>query len=90
LLDSGKVWVKASAPYETSRIAAPKYSDVSEIAKCLINAAPEQIIWASNWPHGAQKQKPDDADLMDILMDWAPSADVQRRVLVENPTRLYF
>lgn len=90
LLDSGKIWVKASAPYETSRIAAPEYSDVSEIAKCLINAAPERIVWASNWPHGAQKQKPDDADLMDILMDWAPSADVQRWVLVENPTRLYF
>jgi D-galactarolactone isomerase len=90
LLDSGKIWVKASAPYETSRMAAPEYSDVGAIAKCLIDAAPERIVWASNWPHGAQKRKPDDADLLDILMDWAPSADVQRRLLVENPARLYF
>jgi D-galactarolactone isomerase len=90
LLDSGKIWVKASAPYETSRMAVPEYSDVGAIAKCLIDAAPERIVWASNWPHGAQKQKPDDADLLDILMDWAPSADIQWRLLVDNPARLYF
>jgi D-galactarolactone isomerase len=90
LLDSGKVWVKASAPYETSRMAAPHYSDVGVIARHLVDAAPERIVWASNWPHGAQKDKPDDADLLDILMDWAPSKDIQQRILVENPTQLYF
>jgi D-galactarolactone isomerase len=90
LLDSGYVWVKASAPYETSRTGGPDYSDVGAIAKCLISAAPERIVWASNWPHGAQKQKPDDADLLDLLMDWAPSSNIRRRILVENPARLYF
>jgi D-galactarolactone isomerase len=89
LLESGKVWVKASALYETSREGAPHYSDVGAIAKRLIAAASDRIVWASNWPHGAQKQKPDDADLLDILMDWAPSRDLQQRILAENPARLY-
>jgi D-galactarolactone isomerase len=90
LLGSGKVWVKASAPYETSRTGAPHYADVGDVAKRLIAAAPERIVWASNWPHGGQKQKPDDADLLDLLLDWAPSAELRHRVLVENPGRLYF
>jgi D-galactarolactone isomerase len=90
LLESGKVWVKTSAPYETSRAGAPDYSDVGVIAKCLIDAAPDRVVWASNWPHGAQKQKPDDADLLDILLKWAPSRDVRHKILVENPARLYF
>jgi D-galactarolactone isomerase len=90
LLDSGRVWVKASSPYETSKTGAPDYSDVSAIAKQLIKAAPERIVWASNWPHGAQKHKPDDADLLDLLIDWAVSDDVRQKILVENPNRLYF
>jgi D-galactarolactone isomerase len=90
LLDSGKVWVKASAPYETSRMAAPSYPDVAASAQRLISAAPDRIVWASNWPHGAQKHKPDDADLLDLLLTLASSSDLQRRILVENPTRLYF
>jgi D-galactarolactone isomerase len=90
LLDSGKVWVKASAPYETSRMAAPSYPDIAAIAQRLINAAPDRIVWASNWPHGAQKHKPDDADLLDLLLTLAPSSDLQQRILVENPARLYF
>ncbi|HVV79781.1 MAG TPA: amidohydrolase family protein [Pseudolabrys sp.] len=90
LLDSGKVWVKASAPYETSKTGAPDYSDVSAIAKQLISAAPDRMVWASNWPHGAQKHKPDDVGLLDLLMDWAVSDDIRQRILVENPNRLYF
>jgi D-galactarolactone isomerase len=90
LLESGKVWVKTSAPYETSRAGAPDYSDVGVIAKRLISATPDRVVWASNWPHGAQKQKPDDADLLDILLKWAPSRDVRHKILVENPARLYF
>jgi D-galactarolactone isomerase len=90
LLDSGKVWVKASAPYETSRTGGPGYSDIGIIAKRLIDAAPDRIVWASNWPHGAQKQKPDDADLLDLLLALAPSSDLRRKILADNPARLYF
>ncbi len=48
LIDSGRVWVKLSAPYETSKIGAPSYSDVGVLAKALIAAAPQRMLWASN------------------------------------------
>ncbi len=90
LLETGRVWVKASAPYETSKCGAPDYADVAAIARRLIAAAPERIVWATNWPHGGQKHKPDDAALLDLLLEWAPSAQTRQRILVENPRNLYF
>ncbi|HVZ17125.1 MAG TPA: amidohydrolase family protein [Terriglobales bacterium] len=89
LLDSGRCWVKASAPYETSKTGAPDYEDVGAIAKCLIAAAPERVVWATNWPHGAEVNKPDDAALLDTLLRWAPDEVVRHQLLVENPRRLY-
>src|SRR5581483_4222426 len=49
LLAGGRCWVKASAPYETSRAGAPDYADVGVLARALIAAAPERVVWASNW-----------------------------------------
>ena len=89
LLDTGRVWVKASAPYETSRSGPPFYEDVGSIASDLIRAAPERIVWATNWPHGGRAIKPDDASLLDLLMQWAPDEAVRHRILVENPVKLY-
>ena len=89
LLDTGNVWVKASAPYETSRSGPPFYEDVGMIANALIRAAPEKIVWATNWPHGGHVVKPDDASLLDLLMEWAPDEGVRHRILVENPAKLY-
>ena len=51
LLDRGNCYVKLSAPYETSRTGAPDYADVGRIARALATAAPERMLWASNWPH---------------------------------------
>jgi D-galactarolactone isomerase len=90
LLETGRVWVKASAPYETSKLGAPDYADVATIARALIAAAPERVVWATNWPHGGQKHKPNDAALLDLLLEWAPSEQAWQRVLVENPRSLYF
>jgi D-galactarolactone isomerase len=91
LLDSGRCWVKLSAPYETSKTGAPKYEDVSRLARALVKHAPERMLWASNWPHpSAPKDNvPDDADLLDLLLDWAPDEATRRRVLVDNPVQLY-
>ena len=49
------------------------------------------MIWASNWPHpSAPKDKvPDDADLLDLLLDWAPDEKTRRKILVDNPVALY-
>jgi D-galactarolactone isomerase len=90
LLETGRVWVKASAPYETSKSGAPRYDDVAEIARKLVSAAPDRVVWATNWPHGAQENKPDDADLLDLLFDWAPSTELRNKILIQNPHTLYF
>lgn len=90
LLERGRTWIKCSAPYMTSRRYEPGYDDVAPLAKGLISAAPERIVWASDWPHPlAQPDPPDDADLLDLLLDWTGDEALQRRILVDNPADLY-
>jgi D-galactarolactone isomerase len=47
------------------------------------------MLWASNWPHPGQPNVPDDADMLDLLLDWAPDEATRHRILVDNPARLY-
>jgi D-galactarolactone isomerase len=90
LVETGRCWVKLSAPYETSRTGPPRYDDVGQLAKALVRAAPERMLWASNWPHpSARGAPPDDASLLDLLREWAPGEATQRRILVDNPAELY-
>ena len=89
LVDTGRVWVKLSAPYETSRSGPPAYADVGALASALVRHAPERMLWATNWPHLALRQPPDDADLLDLLLDWAPEEAARRRILVDNPAEVY-
>jgi D-galactarolactone isomerase len=91
LIDTGRCWVKLSAPYETSKTGAPKYEDVSRLARALVKHAPQRMLWASNWPHPSARKPtpPDDADLLDLLLDWAPEESVRRKILSENPAELY-
>ena len=91
LLESGRVWVKLSAPYETSKSGPPHFADVGALARALAKAAPDRMLWASNWPHPTPGPggKPDDAVLLGVLLDWVPGATLRHRILVENPARLY-
>jgi D-galactarolactone isomerase len=90
LVEEDHCWVKLSAPYETSRDGPPLYGDVGALAKALIRVAPERMVWASNWPHpGALADPPDDAVLLDLLLDWAGDEATRRRILVDNPAELY-
>ena len=52
-------------------------------------AAPERMVWGTDWPHPTEKEKPDDAVLFDLLAAWAPTEAARRRMLVENPQALY-
>jgi D-galactarolactone isomerase len=88
LIDTGRVWVKLSGAYEVSKRGAPLYEDVGLLAKALVKAAPERMLWASNWPHPSVEDKPDDATLLDVLLDWAPDEATRRRILVDNPAEL--
>jgi D-galactarolactone isomerase len=91
LVETGRCYVKISAPYETSKTGGPAYEDVGALAKALIRAAPDRMLWASNWPHpqAAKFGYPDDANLLDVLLDWAPDETAIRKMLVDNPARLY-
>jgi D-galactarolactone isomerase len=92
LLDNGRTYVKLSAPYEVSKVGLPCYDDVGALAKILVQTAPERMLWATNWPHPTPvtaSPKPDDADLLDILLDWVPDEATRRKVLVDNPAQLY-
>jgi D-galactarolactone isomerase len=91
LLETGRTWVKLSAPYESSRSGPPAYEDVSALAMALVRAAPERMLWASNWPHPGQRDPRvrDEALLLDLLIEWAPEEATRRRILVDNPAALY-
>src|SRR5580692_3312738 len=71
LIDKGHSWVKLSAPYIDSKIGAPSYADVTPVAQAYVKAAPERLVWASDWPHPSQgDDHPDDAILFDLLTQW--------------------
>ena len=90
LLDGGRCWVKLSAPYIHSHTGPPLFEDVGALAKALIAAAPERMLWASNWPHPThQEDPPDDGMLLDLLLDWAPDDGLRHQILVDAPAALY-
>lgn len=91
LVGRGNCYVRLAGAYETSRTGKPHYADVGLLAKALIEAAPDRIVWSSNWPHTSAQgeQYPDDANLLDLLLEWAPDDAVRRKILVDNPARLY-
>lgn len=91
LMKTGKFYAKVSGPYETSKVGPPNYDDVSALAKELVRAAPDRILWASNWPYVNPPGGvyPDDVQMLDLLLDWAPDEAVRKKILVDNPARLY-
>ena len=93
LVDTGRVWVKLSGAYMTSKSGPPLYEDVGVLAKALVAHAPERMVWATNWPHPPARATghaiPDDAVELDLLLDWAPDRKTRDRILVDNPAELY-
>jgi D-galactarolactone isomerase len=91
LLDSGRTWVKLSGAYMDTRTGPPTYADVGEVARTYVKAAPERMVWSSDWPHPTEHAdaKPNDAILFDLLADWAPDEAIRNRILVDNPAALY-
>src|SRR3984893_4310819 len=90
LLQSGQAYVKISG-YRSSVKGYP-YDDVAALARGYIDAAPDRCVWGTDWPHpnlfGATHM-PDDGQLLDLLGEWAPSDELRRKILVDNPARLY-
>jgi len=101
LVKSGKAYVKISGAYRASKLA-PDYSDVVPLARALIAANSDRIVWGTDWPHPNSVAPPggkptdltplfqiDDGRLFNQLPVWAPDAAIRKKILVDNPARLY-
>jgi predicted TIM-barrel fold metal-dependent hydrolase len=101
LVKSGKAYVKISGAYRASKLG-PDYQDAAPFAKALIAANPDRIIWGTDWPHPDTVVPPgkqvtdvvplyqiDDGRLLNQLAVWAPDAPTRKKILVDNPVRLY-
>ncbi len=88
-----RFWVKLSAVDKISRSdKGLLYTDLVPFAHALIDAAPDRVIWGTDWPHSnlfVPGKTPNDGDLLDLLYEFAPDEKVRRKILVDNPSRLY-
>jgi D-galactarolactone isomerase len=91
MLDNGNTWIKLSGLYMETKVGPPTYSDTVAVASAFAKAAPNRVVWGSDWPHPTEKQdnKPDDALLFDLLSVCVPDEGARKRVLVDNPAELY-
>lgn len=90
LLREGNLWLKLSAPNRLSATPLPPYDDVLPLARALVETRPDRLMWGSDWPHPNRfDAQPNDADLLDVLADWAPDPELRRRILVDNPVAFY-
>lgn len=90
LLDGGNTWVKLSGAYMRSTVHGPSYADTLPLGRALVQAAPERLVWGSDWPHTTEAPGTvNDADLVDVLQAWCGSTAVMDRILVDNPAQLY-
>jgi predicted TIM-barrel fold metal-dependent hydrolase len=101
LVKSGRAYVKISGAYRASKLA-PDYADCIPLAKALIGANPDRIVWGTDWPHPnsvtpADKKitdvtplfQIDDGRLLNQLPVWAPDAAIRKKILADNPAQLY-
>jgi len=99
LVRAGRAYVKISGAYRSST-KAPDYAEMAPFAQALIAANPDRIVWGSDWPHPNTSLKKaahevsaaepiDDATLLNQLPKWAPDAAIRKKILVDNPARLY-
>lgn len=90
LLDGGRTWMKLSAPYIEADTDAPGREAKDAVARALLAAAPERMLWGSDWPHTvAPAGSIDDAQLLDRFRNWCANDVQMDRILVDNPAALY-
>ncbi len=89
LLDLAKracCWIKVCG---SERIDFPPYAKAAAIARTIVAAIPDRVLWGTDFPHPNATHDCDEADLVDLVPQIAPTADLQRKLLVDNPARLY-
>ena len=85
------IWCKVSCPERLSKSGPPSYDDVVPFARRLVETFPDRVLWGTDWPHpNLKSHMPDDGRLVDFIPRIAVTAELQRKLLVDNPTRLYW
>jgi len=90
LVRRGNTWIKISGANRVSATDLPPYDDVKPMAQALIEAAPERIMWGSDWPHpNKYVANPNDADLVDAFGDWVSDDRMRRKIMLDTPAAFY-
>jgi D-galactarolactone isomerase len=93
LVDAGHTWVKVSGVYHESVDGPPDYADRAAIGAAFVRAAPERMLWGSDWPHPTASRgevpMPNDVDLLNMFADWAGNRRIIEQILVRNPEIVY-
>jgi 2-pyrone-4,6-dicarboxylate lactonase len=85
------VWCKVGCPERLSVTGPPDYADVRPFARTVVERFPDRVLWGTDWPHPNMKSHmPDDGLLLDLVPRIAPTEDLRHRLLVDNPSRLYW
>jgi len=85
------IWSKVTCPERLSRSGPPAYDDVVPFALRLVETFPDRVLWGTDWPHpNLKSHMPDDGKLVDFIPRIAPTPELQRKLLVDNPMRLYW
>ncbi|HET9700730.1 MAG TPA: amidohydrolase family protein [Burkholderiales bacterium] len=88
-LGEGRIWIKISGAYRASE-RFPDYEDARPLHEALVKTNPDQLLWGTDWPHPRlDKDMPDTGHLLDLFNAWTPDAAMRRKILVDNPARLY-
>ena len=89
--ETGKLWIKISAPYLQTPVGPPTAADVGDKVRKLVEVRPDRLVWAANWPHPnfPPDGKPEEADCLDPLLDWVPDEKTRNAILADNPAKLY-
>lgn len=91
MLRDGKAWVKLSGLYADSK--CQDFADTIAVGKAYVQVNPDRILWGTDWPHpsiySGRKPLPNDADMLDALMVQAGSEEIFRKILVDNPAKLF-
>ncbi|WP_111642485.1 amidohydrolase family protein [Marinimicrobium alkaliphilum] len=89
--ENSHIWSKVSCPERLSQSGPPSYADVVPFARRIVETFPDRVLWGTDWPHPNMKSHvPDDGHLVDYIPSIAPTEELQRKLLVDNPHRLYW
>jgi 2-pyrone-4,6-dicarboxylate lactonase len=91
LREHPNIWSKVSCPERLSKVGPDGYDDVVPFARRIVETFPDRVLWGTDWPHpNMTTHMPDDGKLVDYVPRIATTPELQRKLLVDNPTRLYW